>query len=99
MALRAGAHSLRSAVNYYATLGVREDASFREIEAAYWLLAKSPDGRERIKLLNEAYETLGNALRREQYDALRRAAAPGLEEPWSPPQRHRTIFRLRGFAR
>jgi curved DNA-binding protein CbpA len=53
-------------VDYYELLAVPADATHREIEAAYWEGAKTR--RELLPLLNEAYEVLGDAKRREAYD-------------------------------
>ncbi len=57
--------------DYYRILGVSEEASFNEIESAYWKAARSPDRRNDLPLLNEAYEVLGNEEQREVYDAQR----------------------------
>jgi len=56
--------------DYYGILGVAEDASFQEIQAAYWRHANARDID--IALLNVAYEALGHQARRENYDASRR---------------------------
>ncbi len=64
----------RGLPDYYALLGVRADASFREIEAAYW--RRASEQRELIPRLNEAYEVLSNAERRCSYDIEREEAAP-----------------------
>lgn len=64
--------------DYYAILGVDRDADADEIKAAYRKLAKNyhPDrnpgdnwAERRFKEVNEAYETLGDAARRADYDA------------------------------
>ncbi len=55
-------------------LGLRHDASFREIEAAYW--RRASEKRELIPRLNEAYEVLGNAERRHAYDVECGAVTP-----------------------
>ena len=58
--------------DHYATLGVQDDASFAEIQAAYWEKAKSD--RDQLPLLNAAYEALGDQHRRASHDEQRRAA-------------------------
>ena len=58
--------------DHYADLGVPEDASFGDIQAAYWEKAKRC--RDQLPLLNAAYEALGDQRRRAAYDAQRRAA-------------------------
>jgi hypothetical protein len=59
----------RRTQDYYQLFGVAPDASLREIEQAYWQAAK--ERRELLPLLNEAYEVLGHADRRQAYDAQR----------------------------
>jgi len=63
--------------NYYDVLGVDKDAAEQEIKAAYRKLSlkyhpdRNPDDKiaeERFKEINEAYQTLGNAEKRQQYD-------------------------------
>ncbi len=63
--------------DYYNTLGVRRDASDLEIKQAYRRLARKyhPDvnpgdksAEERFKLINEAYEVLSSAEKRQKYD-------------------------------
>ena len=64
--------------DYYAILGVAKDATQDEIKSAYRKLAmkwhpdRNPDNLEEAKNkfaeINEAYETLGNPEKREQYD-------------------------------
>ena len=66
--------------DYYAVLGVAPDADEQTIQQAYRKLARQhhPDvnpgdksAEERFKDINEAYQALGNAERRQKYDALR----------------------------
>ena len=64
--------------DYYAILGVAKDATQDEIKSAYRKLAmkwhpdRNPDNLEEAKNkfaeINEAYETLGNPEKRQQYD-------------------------------
>jgi curved DNA-binding protein CbpA len=70
----------RRPVDYYDVLGVAADATFRDIEQAYWALAKS--NRALVPLLNMAYEVLGDPARRATYDE-QRVVAPS-------PQRQRS---------
>jgi hypothetical protein len=70
------------AVDYYAELGVRPEATAREIAASYRTLAKAlhPDARptdpaaaERFKRVTLAYRVLADVERRRNYDEQRRA--------------------------
>lgn len=67
--------------DYYKILGVREDETFENIKTAYRRLARKwhPDvaGNDsdiiaRFKEITEAYETLSNKVKREEYDRARR---------------------------
>jgi molecular chaperone DnaJ len=60
--------------DYYKTLGVEKNASADEIKKAYRKLAhqhhpdKSGGDEKKFKEINEAYQVLGDAKKREQYD-------------------------------
>ncbi|GLW62825.1 chaperone protein DnaJ 2 [Actinomadura rubrobrunea] len=62
--------------DYYATLGVRRDASPDEIKKAYRRLARElhpdvnpdPETQERFKEITQAYEVLSDPKKREMYD-------------------------------
>lgn len=72
--------------DYYEVLGVGEDASPEEIQKAYRRLAKKyhPDANRhdreaesRFKDISEAYGTLGDAEKRQQYDQVRNMSESG----------------------
>ncbi len=60
--------------NYYETLGIDKSAGPEEIKKAYRNLSKqyhpdvNPDGEARFKEIAEAYETLSDPAKKEQYD-------------------------------
>lgn len=66
--------------NYYKTLGLKRDASEKEIRRAYYKLARelhpdkadSPDkqleNEQKLAVVSEAYNTLKDPLRRKEYD-------------------------------
>lgn len=75
--------------DYYATLGVKRDATDKEIKSAYRRLAKKvhpdankddPTAEAKFKELNEAYEVLSDTEKRQMYDrfgTIDPAAMPG----------------------
>ncbi len=73
--------------DYYAALGVPETASEKEIQRAYRRLARElhpdvnpdrPDAEERFKEVSAAYEVLGAADKRKEYDELRQLQHAGV---------------------
>ena len=66
--------------NYYATLGISENANADEIKKAYRKKSmqfhpdknKSPDAKDKFQEINEAYETLSNNDKKNRYDFERR---------------------------
>ncbi|RMH61413.1 MAG: J domain-containing protein [Bacteroidetes bacterium] len=67
--------------DYYKVLGLSEDASEAEIKKAYRKLARqyhpdrnpdNPEAEERFKEVQEAYDVLGDAQRRAEYDRQRK---------------------------
>jgi len=63
--------------NYYDTLGVNETASDQEIKSAFRKLAAQhhPDkggNKDKFQEINEAYDTLKNTQKRQEYDTMRK---------------------------
>ena len=76
--------------DYYKTLGIERTASLADIKSAYRKLAhqyhpdvsKDPKGEEKFKEIAEAYATLKNPEKREEYDKL---GQPREGENFTPP--------------
>lgn len=71
--------SARTYKDYYKILGVGKNATQKEIKDAYRKLARrhhpdanpnTPDSEEKFKEISEAYEVLGDAKKRKEYDQL-----------------------------
>ncbi len=83
------------AKDYYAILGLSDTATDKEIKAAFRKLAKRyhPDTNpgnqkteSKFKEISEAYEILGNAAKKSQYDQLRKGGPYNFQEgPWQQP--------------
>jgi curved DNA-binding protein len=85
--------------DYYQILGLSRDASADDIKRAYRRLArkyhpdvsKEPDAEERFKELNEAYEVLKDAEKRQAYDQLGANWKNG--QNFQPPPEWEDLFR------
>ena len=69
--------------DYYKVLGVSDTATDKEIGKAYRKLAKqyhpdaNPGSEDRFKEISAAYDVLGDAARRKEYDEVRRLGPAG----------------------
>ncbi len=76
--------------DYYEVLGVSKDASEKDVTRAYRSLAKqyhpdanqgNPAAEERFKEVSAAYDVLGDADKRKEYDEVRQMVASGVGGP------------------
>ncbi|VDM66961.1 unnamed protein product, partial [Strongylus vulgaris] len=71
--------------DYYKTLGIKKDASAKEIKKAYFQLAKkyhpdvnkSKEAQEKFQEISEAYEVLSDDNKRQEYDTFGAGTTPG----------------------
>ena len=69
--------------DYYQTLGVSATATDKELTRAYRKLAKqyhpdaNPASEDKFKEISAAYDVLGDAAKRKEYDEVRRLGAAG----------------------
>src|ERR1039457_6637670 len=69
--------------DYYKVLGVAPEANVKDITRAYRKLAKqfhpdaNPGSEERFKEISAAYDVLGDAAKRKEYDDVRRLGPAG----------------------
>lgn len=96
-------------IDYYETLGVTKTASEKEIKQAYRKLARQhhPDlhqgdakaaAEEQFKLINEAYEVLGDPDKRAKYNQLGMNWRSGDEFPFDPAQGAARTYTYQGNA-
>lgn len=98
----------RTEVNHYQTLGIASSASQNQVKQAYRKLAKQfhPDSansestHDKIAAVNAAYEVLGDAQERRQYDAHRQmmAAAAASDRATRTVNSHNQYRRKRSTA-
>ena len=77
--------------DYYQVLGVSRTADDKEVTKAYRKLAKqfhpdaNPGSEERFKEISAAYDVLGDAAKRKEYDEVRRLGAAGFPGGFGGP--------------
>jgi len=78
--------------DYYAVLGLQKGATEKEITRAYRKLAKehhpdanpgNKDAEEKFKDISAAYDVLGDAAKRKEYDEVRNMVASGAGNPFA----------------
>ena len=93
--------------DYYATLGVKKDASQDEIQKAYRKLArkfhpdvnKDSNAEVKFKEIGEAYEVLKDPDKRKKYDQFGQGLEPRAVSPGAAPGLGGSRFRLRRSRR
>jgi molecular chaperone DnaJ len=84
---------MRNINDYYAVLGVQEDASPDDIKRAFRTLAREhhpdatggdPESEQRYKEISEAYAVLSDPRKRQEYDAARMGVG-NWSSPWGSP--------------
>jgi len=86
-------HTMKT-TNFYNTLGVRPDATQKEIKKAFRRLVKiyhpdvrkTPDAEERMKDINAAYEVLSDPEKRQRFDMDSKFAEPSPAPKETPKQ-------------
>ncbi|KAH0893660.1 hypothetical protein HID58_056089 [Brassica napus] len=93
--------SFSSARNYYDVLGVSPKATREEIKKSFHELAKkfhpdtnrnNPSAKKKFQEIREAYETLGNSERREEYDKVRYRNSEYVNNDGSGAERFRRAY-------
>lgn len=88
--------------DYYDILGLKEDASHKEVRDAYRRLAlthhpdrnqNNPEAAERMKAINEAYAVLSDPHKRREYDALRKTYGSSAYGQFRQTHSDQDIFR------
>jgi DnaJ-class molecular chaperone len=88
--------------DYYQALGVKPDATVKQIRDAYRNLAfryhpdrnrGKPESAEMMKRINEAYAVLSNPEKRREYDVLRTSFGPSAHDRFRETHNERDIFR------